>query len=122
MAKIDRLTKRELTSEAVNQNPHRAIAQATFTASISMRKMFPNLRKRFFHQGVKTSTKEHFHCEFLPPNKFLSAELAKKEWKEQYFIVIPMTFVAFVMTCDFLSFLHLGLEDGNRYRFRLRRP
>ena len=76
--------KRELTSEAVNQNPHRAIAQATFTASISMRKMFPNLRKRFFHQGVKTSTKKHFHCEFFPPNKFLSAELAKKEWKEQY--------------------------------------
>lgn len=101
VAKIDRLIQqRNNTSEAINQNPHRAIATAKFTNCISMAKMPPSPRKRFFHHGVKISTQRHFHCEFPSPDpsKFLNPALAEKAWWEQYFILMTMNFVTLVTT------------------------
>ena len=113
VAQIDRLTqKRTKTSEAINQNPHRAIAEATFITSISARKMSPISRKRFSHHGVKTSTKI-LSLWIFSPNKFLNPELAEEEWWEQYFIVITMTLVALVMTCDFFHPYSLVWRMGN---------
>lgn len=113
VAQIDRLTqKRTKTSEAINQNPHRAIAEATFTTSISRRKMSPSSRKRFSHHGVKTSTKILSLWKFSP-NKFLNPELAEKEWWEQYFIVVTMTLVALIMTCDSFPPYSLVWRMGN---------
>lgn len=87
VAKIDRLThQRNRTSEAINQNPHRAIATATFATSFSIRKMSPSFRKRFSHHAVKTSTKRHFHCEFFSTDKFLRPGLAAKErWEAGFY-------------------------------------
>lgn len=85
MANIDRLTHhRSKTSEVINQNLPRAIAKATFTTSIPVRKNVSKSQEDIFSPHCENQHKETFSLWILAPHNFLNLEL-EGVWEARFY-------------------------------------